>query len=284
MLLPQQCFLNKVWNDKRRVIDIFYSVVIKFKALKDGIYDFYPAQKIHSLFLRLIKKSDEQMSKQLHDEQKGKSFTVSSFLGKELDKPIRIEKNSSYFIRLTVLDEEVFDTMIASLLEKNTLKESIRVGNVEYKILEIFFDKEQSKWADHTSEQELFNQQYASNLVKLRFYTPTLFKVGDQHCKYPVPEKVFTSLLRKFNKYSKYKIDQQIEEKFKEITVIEKKTQSRRVTLRDFYLEGFIGDVTFKIPEQDEQLIKTANILADFAFYAGVGYKTTMGLGQTQKI
>ncbi|HEY8542090.1 MAG TPA: CRISPR-associated endoribonuclease Cas6 [Pseudothermotoga sp.] len=266
------------------MIDIFHSVVIKLKALKDGKYDFYPAQKIHSLFLGLIKKSDEQMAKQLHDEQKEKSFTVSSFLGKELSKPIEIKMSNNYFIRLTVLDEEVFKTMISSLLEKNTLREDMRIGNIDYKIVEILFDKEQSKWADHISVQELFKRQYESNLIKFRFHTPTLFRAGDQHYKYPIPEKIFTSLFRKFNKYSEQKIDQDIEKRFKEITIYEKKTQSRRITLRDFYLEGFIGDVTFKIPEHDSQLIKVANILADFAFYAGVGYKTTMGLGQVEKI
>jgi CRISPR-associated endoribonuclease Cas6 len=259
-------------------------VVIKLRALKSGTYDFCPVQKIHSFFLGLIRKSNEQMSKQLHDEHKEKSFTVSSFLGKEIDRSIEIQESGYYFIRLTILDEEVFNTMISSLLEKNTLREDVRIGNIDYRILELFFDKEQSKWADCVSDQELFNRRYTSNLIKLRFYTPTLFRSGDLHCKQPIPEKVFTSLFRKFNKYSEEKFDENIEERFKTITIHEKKTQSRRVSFRDFYLEGFIGDVIFKIPDHDDQLIKVANVLADFAFYAGVGYKTTMGLGQVQRI
>jgi len=259
-------------------------VVIKLRALKDGIYDFYPVQKIHSFFLGLIRESDEQMSKQLHDEHKEKSFTVSSFLGKDIGRSIEIQKGGYYFIRLTILDEEVFNAMMSSLLEKNVLRGNVRIGNIDYSITEIFFDNESSKWASHISAEDLLKSSYTSNLIGLRFYTPTLFRSGDLHCKQPIPEKVFTSLFKKFNRYSEEKIDEDIKKRFKNITIHEKKTQSRRVTLRNFYLEGFIGDVTFKVPEQDKQLIRVANTLADFAFYAGVGYKTTMGLGQVQRI
>lgn len=34
----------------------------------------------------------------------------------------------------------------------------------------------------------------------------------------------------------------------------------------------------------DDELLKQANILADFSFYCGTGYKTTMGMGQTRRI
>jgi len=266
------------------VIKIFYSIVVKLIALDDGRYDFYPGQKLHSLFLNFVRQADQETAKHLHDEDREKSFTVSSFLGKAIEGPIQIEKSSSYFIRLTTLDDHTFDVLFSGLIMKMTQRENIRIGNIEYKVVEAFFDGEQSNWAGRASEEELLNKQYTSNLIKLRFHTPTVFRTGDQHCRYPIPQKIFTGLLGKFNKYSRYKIDEQIESKFKEITITEKKTQSRRIVLRDFYLEGFIGDVTFKVPEQDKQLIRVANTLADFAFYAGVGYKTTMGLGQVQRI
>ncbi|MGJ8455805.1 CRISPR-associated endoribonuclease Cas6 [Pseudothermotoga sp. U03pept] len=264
---------------------VFYSVVVKLKASKDGVYDFYPGQKIHSLFLGLIRKTDETLAKNLHNEQKEKSFTVSSFLGTNYEKPIAIRSQNYYFIRLTILDEEVFNAMIASLLEKNAIKEPMKIGNIYYEIEEVLFDQSKSKWASHTSAEELFSKDYTENLIKLRFHTPTLFKAGDSFCRFPIPQKVFNSLLKKFNRYSEsHKIDQAVEPKFNHITIFEKKTQSRRITLRDFYIEGFIGDVTFKVPEDDKELVKIANVLGDFSLYAGVGYKTTMGLGQVERI
>ncbi|MCS7175390.1 CRISPR-associated endoribonuclease Cas6 [Pseudothermotoga sp.] len=263
---------------------IFHSVVIKLQALDEGVYDFYPGQKVHSFFLDLISKSDPKMAKLLHDEKKEKPFTVSSFLGLNVDEPIHINKHSFYFIRITMLNDEIFDSMIASLLEKNALRQEMKIGNIPYRIVEIFFDKEHSKWAAHASAQELFLSPLESNLIKLRFHTPTLFRSGDEHNRYPVPEKVFFSLLRKFNKFSEFKIEQQIEKQFKEISILERKTISKRVIFRDFYLEGFVGDVIFKVPENNQELLKITNVLADFAFFAGVGYKTTMGLGQIERL
>ena len=44
---------------------------------------------------------------------------------------------------------------------------------------------------------------------------------------------------------------------------------------------GFKGHVTYTCPrEADVAFRRAINALADFAFFAGVGYKTTMGLGQ----
>ncbi|MEN3008997.1 CRISPR-associated endoribonuclease Cas6 [Pseudothermotoga sp.] len=265
-------------------MSIFHSVVIKLQALDEGVYDFYPGQKVHSFFLNLISKSDPKMAKSLHDEKKEKPFTVSSFLGLNVDEPIHIRKHSFYFIRITMLNDEILDSMIASILEKNALRQELKIGNIPYKMIEIFFDKEYSKWAAHASAQELFLSSSSSNLIKLRFHTPTLFRSGDEHNRYPTPVKVFTSLLRKFNKFSEFKIEQQIEEQFNEISILEKKTTSKRVIFKDFYLEGFIGDVTFKVPDHNQRLLKIVNVLADFAFFAGVGYKTTMGLGQIERL
>jgi hypothetical protein len=58
---------------------------------------------------------------------------------------------------------------------------------------------------------------------------------------------------------------------------------------RPFSLSGVLGtfprrqgQVTYDCPPELEPTVRQAlHALADFAFYAGVGYKTTMGLGQT---
>jgi CRISPR-associated endoribonuclease Cas6 len=44
---------------------------------------------------------------------------------------------------------------------------------------------------------------------------------------------------------------------------------------------GFKGRVTYTYPRQiDAPTRQALNALADFGFFAGVGYKTTMGMGQ----
>ena len=47
---------------------------------------------------------------------------------------------------------------------------------------------------------------------------------------------------------------------------------------------GCVGDLDFSIlGNVDPQTVKQINALADFAFYAGVGRKTPMGMGQVNR-
>jgi CRISPR-associated endoribonuclease Cas6 len=47
---------------------------------------------------------------------------------------------------------------------------------------------------------------------------------------------------------------------------------------------GFVGQVTYGLMAENEAARCQLNALADFAFYAGVGIKTTMGMGQTRRV
>jgi len=45
-----------------------------------------------------------------------------------------------------------------------------------------------------------------------------------------------------------------------------------------------MGDVIFNVPDDNEKLKQALYVLAEFSFYSGIGYKTTMGFGQSKKI
>ncbi len=48
---------------------------------------------------------------------------------------------------------------------------------------------------------------------------------------------------------------------------------------------GCVGTVSYKLlGEIEPLLIKQMNVLADFALYAGVGRKTTMGMGMVRRM
>ena len=51
-----------------------------------------------------------------------------------------------------------------------------------------------------------------------------------------------------------------------------------------YKLIGFLGRVNYLMPEEAPELsCRVVNCLADYAFYAGVGYKTTMGMGMCRR-
>ncbi|GAB6190135.1 hypothetical protein JCM30566_18780 [Marinitoga arctica] len=236
------------------------------------------------MFFNVLKKANEEVSKKLHQNFNNKAFTVSSFLGKKVDEPVSIIKNKRYYIRVTFLDEKIFNLFTVTMFKNKIFKEEINIENIKFSILRVIFDKEQSKWAGVLSVDEMLSKKEYSNKIELKFYTPTLFKIGDKHLRYPDEEKIYTGLLNKFNKYSESKINESIKDEFSGIKIINKNIRRKRVFISNFYLEGFVGNVEFEIPPENIELIKVVNILSEFAFYAGVGYKTTMGMGQVKRV
>ncbi|MEJ5258512.1 MAG: CRISPR-associated endoribonuclease Cas6 [Fervidobacterium sp.] len=260
---------------------MFYSLLLNVKAENNGIIEYYPGRKIHGWFFSVLKSADERISNVMHSNISDKSFTVSSFLGRNVSRPLEVKQGEVYSIRITLLEDSLFELFSNKVFESTLKDENARFGNVTFKVLNLSVGQS-NKWAGFTTEEELFNKDNTQTVVKLKFYTPTLFRIGDLHLREPDPEKVYTSLIRKFNKYSKVKLDENLVGKFKDIKILEKDTILKRVNFGEFYLQGFVGTVTFEVPYEDK-LVEAVNVLSNFAFYSGVGYKSTMGLGQCKR-
>lgn len=263
---------------------MFNSIVIEMKAENDGKIILYPGQKIHAVFLKIIKDVNEDMSEKLHNDEIDKAFSVSSFLGCKAYEELEVHKDKKYYIRFTVLQKKLFSMLTMTLFKNKMFSSNIKIEDIEFKILNIIYDNSKSKWAGVFDMDKVLEKEIFENEVGIRFYTPTLFKSGDNFIREPEPKKVFGSLLRKFNKYSYYKIDENIEEEFEKIQIKEKKILIKKINLKKYYISGFMGDVIFNIPDDNEKLKQALYVLAEFSFYSGIGYKTTMGFGQAKKI
>jgi CRISPR-associated endoribonuclease Cas6 len=113
------------------------------------------------------------------------------------------------------------------------------------------------------------------------FSTPAAFRQGKYDTTLPTRECVFNSLLSRWNKYSgiefsQLAIDTIFPSAFKINTQILADSRSKFI--------GIVGEISYRILEDIEpQAIKQINALADFALYAGVGRKTTMGMGMIRR-
>ncbi|KAF2961051.1 CRISPR-associated endoribonuclease Cas6 [Fervidobacterium sp. 2310opik-2] len=261
---------------------MFYSSTITLIAQNDTVISNFIGKKIHGWFFKLLKEADEQLSTVLHSNISNKSFTVSSFIGQNVSKPLTVEKGKPYHIRVTFLEDRLFEIFSSRFFETKLLNEGVSIEQAEF-VVDSFSIGNLNRWSGYISEEELFEYDNTDKQVTMKFYTPTLFKIGDIHLREPDPSKVFTSLLLKFNTYSKIKLDDGLKDRFDQIKVVYNDTVQKRVYLPGYYMQGFVGTVTFEAPE-DEKITEAMNILSRFAFYSGVGYKTTMGLGQASRI
>jgi len=105
----------------------------------------------------------------------------------------------------------------------------------------------------------------------------------------PLPELVFDSLARQWNSLAPVplQIDRQALRTYTDQHVVIKRLESLHTQMLHFAKApqvGFVGRVSFGLMGDNDIARLYLNMLADFAFYAGVGMKTTMGMGQCRRV
>jgi CRISPR-associated endoribonuclease Cas6 len=96
---------------------------------------------------------------------------------------------------------------------------------------------------------------------------------------------IFGSLLEKWNTFAPLKLDPEVRRFAEESLLISRyQLTTCAVPLAGGMQVGFIGWCEFTAVVLDPYWLAAMNLLADFAFYAGTGAKTTMGMGQTRRI
>lgn len=122
--------------------------------------------------------------------------------------------------------------------------------------------------------------------IRLELLTPTTFRNTDLDMPFPVPKTVFYGLQRRWEQHCALHCGPQFND-----------WVGRAVRVRDFHLRprsvyfkgmrgnamtASIGEATYEIARPGDYEPVFARLLADYANYAGIGYKTTFGLGHVE--
>jgi CRISPR-associated endoribonuclease Cas6 len=114
--------------------------------------------------------------------------------------------------------------------------------------------------------------------IELNFLSPTSFKQSRGIQPFPLPELVFGSLHRRWNAFAPEELSFPAVEWEGLVSAYELKTHALKMEGgSEIGAQGWVR-YRFSNPEQ----AKLATVLAHFAFFSGVGRKTSMGMGQTQ--
>jgi CRISPR-associated endoribonuclease Cas6 len=128
----------------------------------------------------------------------------------------------------------------------------------------------------------LVQQASQESRVTLQFVAPTSFRAREVQDILPKPECVFGSLLAAWQSFAPVPFDLALAEIFPLIRVSAYELRTELIHFARNKVIGFKGEVTYTYPREVDAATRQAlNALADFAFFAGMGYKTTMGFGQT---
>nr|BAL52692.1 CRISPR-associated protein Cas6 [uncultured prokaryote] len=237
----------------------------------------------HAAAMDLLLRLDPLLSHTLHQSEGHKSFTCSPLLGVDRREGFEyiLSPEQLYFWRLTGLSSEISQQLVCLSPQLG----GIRIGEAVFSLVEVFTTGEQHPDAGQTTYEALlarWEKQEPPQAVTLQFLTPTTFRIGRFEQPFPLPHLVFGSLLSSWNAFAPYPLED-LREALNECVVLSNffgKTQ--RVELGSYRTVGFVGKYTYRVVHPAPEICRLVGLLADFAFYAGVGWQTTHGLGQVR--
>ena len=242
-------------------------------------------ETLYSFFLNVLNRENKNLAKEIHDSKKEKPLTISPFLkgAKSSNEYSILSPNKSVSFRITYLKEELLELIIKGFISISAKNESVKLSNGKVIIEKVEMQKGME--ANFSSFQELLSQAQNDKTITLKFSSPTSFRSGGEQSLFPRPELVFSSLLKKWNGFSEIKLTPEIVKEFEKIRVNRYTLKTELVNFSKNKIIGFMGKITYELPETfNKKFRKIINTLADFSLYSGVGYKTTMGMGQTRRM
>lgn len=276
--------------------DYLYSLVLKLVPQTEVKIQATMGHQVHAAFLGAVKETDPALAEVLHYPGLPlRPFTVSPLrgAGRARKGEVLLTPERDYFLRFTILYIPIFRRFMERFLNHRS-RPVIRLGGAKLLIKEILVTPGSHPWACYTSWPELAAKARPLEEIVLEFASPTAFSFGQRPwgkkvVPLPLPELVFGSLMRTWGLLAPPEL--QMDEESLKAYIGEEVVIKRIVGLRTAMLRfpealqvGFMGRITYGLMADDEDSRAQLNALADFALYAGVGMKTTMGMGQCRRI
>ena len=241
-------------------------------------------EAVHQLAIKVIASHNADLAQELEKSAGLKPFTVSNLRGRFPGG--KIDAGSLYKLRFTALDKRVADAFAAARADG-----VLRSGEtVELDFIKFLIRQNDPNVPDEiggVTYQALTNRLFAATppprTLSLEFVSPTLFKQGGRQMPFPMPDLVFGSLLDHWNAspFVPTPLPEEARRYARECLQLGRfELESRVLKMYGETFRGFIGKVRFHTNNYDRYWMGIMAMLAEYATYAGVGAKTTMGLGQ----
>lgn len=267
--------------------NLLYSIILELRCTNEATLPTTTGHQAHALFLDLINQIDPTLATRLHDEPNYRPFTVSPLKGaRERDKHLLVETGQTYHLRITLLDGgSLWHRLSQRFLESPNIL--LQLGEASFMLTRVIStpSTDTTGWAGYTDWQTLANTP-AQQSITMYFHSPTAFSLGDRHfALFPDPPLLWNSLMRTWNLYAPtcLHLDKQAIRDFvqKNVVISEYDLHTTVLHFPHSIQRGFIGTCTYQLKTSEGHAPQIA-ALANFSRYAGVGYKTTMGMGQAR--
>ena len=278
------------------------ALVIDVRCGLDTRIPHHMGRALQHICLRAVEETNPALSKKLHDGHGTKGYAVSGLLQPN-SRPVdgMVYKNAPAWVRLVGLQPAVVDCLQSYV---NTQPEAIMIDHRPWYVDKMYWEGE---WANTTTYSELI-QKYQGDrprkYIKMRFVTPTSFHSKGHNMPFPLPFLVFQSLIMRWEALSDVPLPEDLLAFVEHFVMVSRyKGETEMLTFKEKSMQvGFVGEVEFTIANQNPKFKRKdpqthhrlkvrhseyalmLNMLTEFAFFGGVGIKTTSGMGMVKPI
>ena len=280
------------------------SALIVLRAEESVVVPGNLARATHAWFLDRVRRVDARLADQLHEPDRERPFTVSNLWGPGMPRTgmwngrtqWEIRPQEDVYVRLTS-----FSPLLTELLEERVLadlEDEVVWGGARLAITRVVTRSEEvveplRPWVGRTTYEALLSgaafAQAPASRVTLRFVSPTVFHSRGHFMPLPLPRLVFESLTRRWNAFAPMRVHEDVVRYADEAMAISAyRLHTEHVRFGEGgehgAMSGFVGRCTYVMRVKDRYWMALVHALAHFALYAGVGKRTSMGLGQVRAL
>lgn len=252
-----------------------YAIVLQLAAVDQGYLSPTLGRAIHAQVLQWLAISDRTISEYVHNSQES-PISLSGLIGNR--RPAGVRSGDEFYFRISLLNGNLIEPLLQGIEQLGN--EPFTLGKFTFIIKGIYSLPGTHPWVRSADYQLLAKLPKNSDNFTLEFLSPMSFKQGQYIQPFPLPELVFSSLQRRWDSFAPEEL------KFDVIPwqglVSAYNLQTHALKMEGGAEIGTKGWIKYRFPDPEQARIAT--ILAHFAFFAGVGRKTSMGMGQTRLI
>ncbi len=248
-------------------------IIVSLTCNVPGKIKGHAGTELHALFFKVVDSINAEMAVKLH-EYDVKPFVVGPLVGKVNRKEgySSVMEGEKYSFSISSLNKEVCALLPA--INDYFAKNEVYLGETQYKFLEAryLYKKEQSYF-------KLMSRSLQEKLI-MEFLSPTCFRSEGHLRVFPSPDFVFGGLLERWRRFSDTPLPVV---SFNTVHVSKYDLKTNTVNFGKYNLIGFRGRCEYSyLPDSEEIQRWALHTLSNYATIAGVGYKTTMGMGQVR--
>lgn len=279
------------------------SLVLTLRSTTTASVPAFLGRAAHAWFLGQLRRADPEMAQMLHTPNLPRPFTVSPLWcpsSRRQGASMRLGTGQTCHLRITSL-EPGLSTCLLDVLAPRWSGSRVHLAGVPFQVTDIAHTKTGHSQAASLSYDALIDTIERSSPpdhVTLRFLTPTTFRrspppdapFGDESydLPFPMPELVFGGLLSLWNTFAPSPLPDELRTFARDRVVVSRyRLHTELVAFgsgRRGRVGGFVGQCRFAVRSSDTTRLQQIGLLGAFAPFGGVGWRTSMGLGQVRLV